>query len=60
MSNKKLTRKEGKILGVCAGLGDYLDIDPTVIRLGFLLLVFGLGTGVLLYLILAVVMPKDY
>ncbi|MCF8461136.1 MAG: PspC domain-containing protein [Flavobacteriales bacterium] len=60
MSDKKLTRKEGKILGVCAGLGDYLDIDPTVIRLGFLLLVFGLGTGVLLYLILAVVMPKDY
>ncbi|MBP9153185.1 MAG: PspC domain-containing protein [Flavobacteriales bacterium] len=60
MSDKKLTRKEGKILGVCAGLGDYLDIDPTVIRLGFLLLVFGLGTGVLLYLILAVVMPKAY
>jgi len=60
MSDKKLIRKEGKILGVCAGLGDYLDIDPTIIRIGFLLLVFGLGTGILFYLILALVMPKGY
>jgi phage shock protein C len=60
MSEKKLVRKEGKLLGVCAGVGDYLGIDPTIIRLGFLLLLFGFGTGVLLYIILAVIMPKDY
>lgn len=60
MSDKKLVRKEGKLLGVCAGVGDYLGIDPTIIRLGFLLLLFGFGTGVLLYIILALIMPKDY
>jgi phage shock protein C len=60
MSEKKLVRKEGKLLGVCAGVGDYLGIDPTIIRLGFLLLLFGFGTGVLLYIILALIMPKDY
>jgi len=60
MSEKKLVRKEGKLLGVCAGVGEYLGIDPTIIRLGFLLLLFGFGTGVLLYIILALIMPKDY
>jgi len=58
MADKKLKRPEGKIFGVCAGLGDYLDLDPTIIRIGFLLLLFGLGTGVILYLILALIMPK--
>lgn len=60
MSEKKLVRKEGKLLGVCAGVGEYLGMDPTIIRLGFLLLLFGFGTGVLLYIILALIMPKDY
>ena len=60
MSQKKLERKEGKLLGVCAGVGEYMDIDPTVIRLGFVLLFFFAGGGVLLYLILALIMPKAY
>lgn len=60
MSNKKLERKQGKILGVCAGLGDYLDLDPTIIRLAFVLLFFFAGGGVLLYIILALIMPKAY
>jgi len=60
MADKKLHRKEGKLLGVCEGLGDYLDIDPTVVRIAFLLLLFFAGGGILLYLILALVMPKAY
>lgn len=60
MSQKKLERKEGKLLGVCAGVGEYMDLDPTVIRLGFVLLFFFAGGGILLYLILALIMPKAY
>jgi phage shock protein C len=61
MSDKKLTRKEGKILGVCAGLGDYFDLDPTVIRIAWVILAFpSLGTFVIGYFLFALVMPKDY
>jgi phage shock protein C len=56
--DKKLQRKEGKVLGVCAGLGDYLDIDPTVVRIGFILSAIFVGIGIIPYIILALVMPK--
>lgn len=58
MSGKKLTRKDGKLLGVCEGLGDHFDLDPTIVRIAFVLLFFFAGGGVLLYLILALIMPK--
>ena len=60
MSDKKLSRKEGKILGVCAGLGAHFDLDPTIVRIAFILFSFFGGSGVLLYLILALIMPKAY
>jgi len=60
MSQKKLQRKQGKILGVCEGLGDYFGLDPTMVRIAFILFSFLGGSGVLLYLILALVMPKSY
>jgi phage shock protein C len=45
--------------GVCGGLGDYLDIDPTVIRVVFFLLFwFGWG-GALIYLVLWIVLPQE-
>ena len=56
---KRLVKKEKKIFGVCSGLGDYFDIDPTVIRLIFLASVLLFGTGLLLYIILAIVMPDE-
>ncbi|MBL7928552.1 MAG: PspC domain-containing protein [Bacteroidia bacterium] len=56
--NKRLTKGEKKIFGVCSGLADYFEMDPTVIRLIFLVMLLILGTGVLLYLLLAVVMPE--
>ena len=58
MSDKKLTRGEGKLLGVCEGLGNQFDLDPTVVRIGFILMFFFAGGGILLYLIMALVMPK--
>jgi phage shock protein PspC (stress-responsive transcriptional regulator) len=47
------------IAGVCGGLADYLNVDPTVIRLVFLLLLFAGGGGLFIYLILWVIMPLE-
>jgi phage shock protein C len=59
--NKKLYRSRTNVMlgGVCAGLGDYFSIDPTFIRLFFVLLVFGNGIGFMLYLILWIVLPAE-
>lgn len=56
---KRLVKKEKKIFGVCSGLGHYFDVDPTIIRVIFLIAVLGFGTGLLVYLVLALVMPED-
>jgi phage shock protein C len=56
---KKLVRKNGKVFGVCGGLGDYFDIDPTWFRIAFVIAVVGFGFGVLLYLLLAIIMPAQ-
>ena len=58
---KQLTRSINNrmIAGVCAGLGDYLNIDPTVIRLLFVLGFFLTGPGILVaYLIMAIIVPE--
>lgn len=48
-----------KILGgVCGGLGNYLRVDPTIVRLVFALLSFGAGTGILVYLLLWIILPS--
>ncbi|MBQ7140212.1 MAG: PspC domain-containing protein [Bacilli bacterium] len=49
--------KGKKIFGVCGGIAEYFDIDPTVVRLIWVLLVFCLGTGILAYLVAALIMP---
>ena len=56
---KRLTRSsiDKKIAGVCGGLAEYFDIDPTLIRVLWLLLVLCGGTGVLAYLILWIALP---
>jgi phage shock protein C len=60
-AEKKLRRSRSnqKIAGVCGGLGNYLDIDPTLIRLVWVLLVFFAGTGILAYIIAWIVMPEE-
>ena len=46
------------LAGVCGGIGEYLGLDPTIIRIIFLILVFSsFGTMVLIYFILALIMP---
>lgn len=58
---KQLTRSNSNrmIAGVCAGLGEYLNIDPTVVRLLVVLGFFLTGPGILIaYLIMAIVVPE--
>lgn len=47
------------IFGVCGGIGEYFGIDPTLIRLAFVLLAFLNGIGIVIYIILAVIMPSE-
>lgn len=57
---QRLTKsKDKKIFGVCGGLGNYFDIDPTVIRIAFIVGFIFFGTGLLLYIILALVIPSE-
>jgi phage shock protein C len=62
MQGKRLarSRSDRMIAGVCGGLAEYLNIDPALVRLGFVLaeiLTAGAG-GIIAYLILWVVMPE--
>jgi phage shock protein C len=54
-------RDVGKLAGVCAGLADYFDLDPTLMRVIFLVATFftGIVPGIVLYAILAIVVPSD-
>lgn len=47
-----------KIAGVCGGLGEYFGMDPVLFRAIFVILVICFGTGILAYLLLALIMPK--
>ncbi len=54
---KKLYKSnERKICGVCGGLGEYFDVDPTIIRLLWVAFVCLGGSGILAYIIAAIVM----
>lgn len=58
---KKLMRsaKDRKIAGVCAGLAEYFDFDPTLVRVGYILLtLFTAFSGILVYIILCIIMPQ--
>lgn len=59
--NKKLykSKTDKKLDGVCAGIANYLGVDPTVIRLAWVLFSFLGGGGVLAYIICAIVMPRE-
>ena len=47
-----------KICGVCGGIAEYLNADPTLIRLAFLLVAAMAGSGVLVYILAALIMPE--
>ena len=59
MSEKRLVKGEKKIFGVCSGIANYFDCDPTIVRILFLVLLLGYGAGLLLYLLAAIVMPNE-
>jgi phage shock protein PspC (stress-responsive transcriptional regulator) len=54
---KRLVRKDKKIAGVCGGLGAYFEQDPLIFRILFVAGVLIFGTGVLLYLVMAIIIP---
>ncbi|MEJ2599049.1 MAG: PspC domain-containing protein [Anaerolineales bacterium] len=53
------SRKNRMLFGVCGGLGEYLNIDPTVIRLIFVLLFIPGGPSLIAYLALALIVPEE-
>ena len=60
-SEKKLARSANKVLaGVCGGIAEYFEIDPTLVRVAYAALsVFSAGfPGILLYIIMLILMPQ--
>ena len=59
-SKKRLYRTEegNKVFGVCGGIAEYFDVDPTLIRVAWVILALCCGTGILAYFICALCMPK--
>lgn len=55
----KRSSRDKKIGGVCGGFGEYFNVDPTLVRVLWILAILLGGTGLLLYLILWIVMPLD-
>ncbi len=63
--NKKLYRStvDRKLCGVCGGIAEYFEIDPTIVRLGWVLLTLLGCSGILAYIIAALIMqdpPADF
>ena len=61
METKRLYKSSTNrvLCGVCGGIGEYLNLDPTIIRLLCLLLVCGVGSGLLIYIVAAVIIPEE-
>ncbi len=61
MENKRLHRSvvDRKIAGVCGGIAEYFNIDPTAVRLLWAVLSCVGGSGILAYIIAALIMPED-
>jgi len=59
MGNKRLYKSNAdrKICGVCGGIAEYFNIDPTLVRVGWVLALFIFGSGLLAYIIAAIIMP---
>jgi len=59
-SPKRLYRSKEKMVGgVCAGLADYVNIDPTIIRILFVVIAFAGGASLLAYLIMWIIVPEE-
>ena len=60
MTEKRLYKARGQrmVCGVCGGVAEYFGIDPTLVRLAFLLLAAGWGSGLLAYIVAAIIIPE--
>ena len=54
-----LSKTDKKIGGVCGGIAEYFNIDSLLVRIIFVILVFGIGTGLWAYLLLWLLAPKN-
>ena len=61
METKRLYRPRNgrQIAGVCAGLGEYFNIDPVLVRVAFIITALAGGPGIVAYILLALVMPEE-
>ncbi len=59
--NKKLyrTKQDKKLAGVCGGVAKYFDLDPTVVRLIWAIVCLFAGTGILAYIVCALIIPEE-
>ncbi len=59
MARRLYRIRQGRMIaGVCAGLGEYFDVDPTLVRLLFAALSFFHGLGLVAYLVLWIITPR--
>ena len=60
MNNKRLylSKNDKKLVGVCGGIAEYLNVDPTIVRLIWVLMSFAVGTGLIAYFICALIIPE--
>ena len=60
MKGKKLyrSRENAMLAGVCGGIGEFFDIDPTIVRLAWVILGFCGGVGLWAYIIAAMIIPQ--
>ena len=58
---KRLYRSgKNKVLGgVCGGIGEYLGVDPVIIRLLWIIAIFGWGVGILAYVVAWIIIPRN-
>ena len=53
------SQKDRMVGGVCGGLGDFFKVDPIIFRLIFVLMLFGVGSGVLVYIVMMLIIPEE-
>ena len=61
MEKKLLRSRNSMIAGVCGGIANYFDLDPTLVRIGYVILsAISVGfPGLIVYLLLMIIMPKE-
>lgn len=53
------SRKDRSVAGVCGGVADYLGVDPTLVRILWVIFALAGGPGLILYIIMAAVVPEE-